>query len=411
MHSNADPSTAIYVHIARQPIFDIHRHIFAYELLFREMQGLKLGELDGDRATSSLLSTIFLTESIERIVGNKPCCVNFTENLLLGAVAHSFPRHRMIVEILEDVAPSLEVVAACRRLVDLGYRLALDDFIFKQDLLPLVELADIVKLDYQCSSPDEIEQMIRYLKPCKVKLLAEKVETYAEFAHAQKLGFHYFQGYFFARPESLQIKDIAPSRTSWFNLLAELAGSCPNLRRLEQIITMDVALSYKLLRYINSSYFSLIKNIDSVHQAIVYLGEQKLRRFIFLAVISILATDKPMELMRLSLIRARFCEQLADCCGCRDESGSFFSLGLFSLIDAIMDEPMDNILSKLPLSDEMKNALSRQEGYFAPYLETVVAYERGETEKCFHHLQQLGLDPAQMYKLYLEAVNFSFTVF
>jgi EAL and modified HD-GYP domain-containing signal transduction protein len=201
------------VHIARQPIFDIHKKLFAYELLFRQTLGLRLGELSGDRATTSLLSTTFLTEGIEKIAGNKPCFINFTKNLLIREIAASFPKNKIIVEILEDVPPTVDVLEACRTLSQQGYILALDDFIFAKNLIPLVELVNIIKIDYRLSTTDEIERTLYRLARFNLKFLAEKIETYAEFEHARKLGFHYFQGYFFARPESLRITD-ANSRRS-----------------------------------------------------------------------------------------------------------------------------------------------------------------------------------------------------
>lgn len=162
------------VHIARQPVFDAHKKLFAYELLFRQTMGLHLGELSGDRATTSLLSTAFLTEGIEKIAGNKPCFINFTENLLLKEIAPSFPKNKIIVEILEDVQPTAEVVAACRNLSQLGYILALDDFVYAKHLLPLVELANIIKVDYRLSSPQEIERLQHRLSHFSIKYLAEK---------------------------------------------------------------------------------------------------------------------------------------------------------------------------------------------------------------------------------------------
>ena len=165
----------MYVYIARQPIFDTQKRVFAYELLFRQSQGLYLGQLSGDRATTSLLSSTFLTEGIERIAGNKPCFINFTENLLLKEIAPSFPKTKIIVEILEDVSPTPEVIAACRHLSELGYILALDDFVYQKNLLPLIALANIIKIDYRLLAGDEIERMLYRLTRFNLKFLAEKI--------------------------------------------------------------------------------------------------------------------------------------------------------------------------------------------------------------------------------------------
>lgn len=398
----------MHVHIARQPIFDGYKKLFGYELLFRQAQGLQLGELSGDRATTSLLSTAFLTEGIEQIAGNRPCFINFTENLLVQEIAPSFPKTKIIVEILEDVRPTPEVIAACRHLSELGYILALDDFVYEKNLLPLIELANIIKIDYQLSSSDDIERMLYRLGHYSLKFLAEKIETHEEFDHARKLGFHYFQGYFFARPESLQIVEIASNKISLLNLLAEINRPQTTVDRLEQIIAADVAVSYKLLRYINSAFYYLLKQVDSIRQAIIYLGEREIRRFVTLVIVSELAADKPAELVRLSVIRARWCELMAENSQRRtQETAEFFLLGLFSLIDAILDKPMEQMMELLPLSDEVKEALTSQSGSHAPFLQAMLSYEQGQSKECLRHLRTIRVDPAKVYDFYLEAVKFS----
>lgn len=395
------------VHIARQPIFDIHKKLFAYELLFRQTLGLHLGELSGDRATTSLLSTAFLTEGVEAIAGNKPCFINFTKNLLVKEIAASFPKNRVIVEILEDVPPSPEVLAACSALSQQGYILALDDFVYAKEILPLIELVNIIKIDYQLLTTDQIERTFHRLARFHLKFLAEKIESYEEFEHARKLGFHYFQGYFFARPESLRITEIASNKINLLRLLAEINNRQTTVTRLEEIITTDVAITYKLLRYINSAFFYLLKEVESVRQAIIYLGEREIRRFVTLVLISELAVDKPRELVRLSVVRARFCELLADRCPQEVNGSELFLLGLFSLIDALLDVPMDQMMEKLPLSDAIKEALIRGEGPYAPFLTAVIAYEKGETVNCLVALAQLQADKKGLSTLYLQAVQFA----
>ncbi|MBM9614595.1 HDOD domain-containing protein [Desulfobulbus rhabdoformis] len=395
------------VYIARQPIFDAHKKIFAYELLFRQSQGLQLGQLSGDRATTSLLSTAFLTEGIEKVAGNRPCFINFTQNLLLQEIAPTFPKNKIIIEILEDVEAIPEVVTACRRLSELGYILALDDFVYEKNLLPLIELTNIIKIDYRLSTTDEIERMLYRLSRFSIRFLAEKIETYEEFEHARKLGFHYFQGYFFAKPESLKITEIASNKISLINLLTEINKAEPTVDQLETIIETDVSISYKLLRYINSSFYHLLKEVDSIRQAIIYLGDQEIRRFVTLVIVSELAAEKPPELIRLSIIRARWCQLVAEDCKQVTDSGEFFLLGLFSLIDAILDKPMQQVLEMLPLSDSIKEALSSKEGPYSPFLLVLLTYEKGQTKECLCNLRKIKAAPAKVYDHYLEAVQFS----
>lgn len=395
------------VHIARQPIFDSRKKIFAYELLLRQFQETNGDQLSGDRVTTNLLSSAFLTEDIERITGSKPCFINFSENLLLKELAPSFPKTKIIIDIPKEVSPSREVIAACRHLSEQGYILALDDFAYHTNLLPLIELANIIKIDCRPLADDIIERMLDHLARFSLKLLAEKIETHGAFEHARKLGFHYFQGYFFAEPESLRIVEIASNTLSLLNLLAEVNRPSTSLEKLEQIIASDVAISYKLLRYINSAFYSLLKEVNSIRQALIYLGEQEIRRFVTLVIVSELAADKPAELVRLSIIRARWCQLLAENSQRAQETGEFFLLGLFSLIDAILDKPKAQLMKMLPLSDQVREALTLQEGPFAPFLQAIITYEQGHSKLCLRHLREIRVDPAKMYDFYLEAVQFS----
>jgi EAL and modified HD-GYP domain-containing signal transduction protein len=395
------------VSIARQPIFTAQKKLFAYELLFRQTLGLNLGELSGDRATTSLLSTAFLTEGIEKVAGNKPCFINFTKNLLVKEIANFFPKNIIIVEILEDVPASTDVMAACIKLSQLGYLIALDDFVFKKDLIPLIELANIIKIDYRISTTDEIERMLYRLARYDIKYLAEKVETHEEFEHARKLGFHYFQGYFFAKPESIRMKEVSSIKTSKLRLLAEINKKDTSMENLEKIIEGDVAIAYKLLRYINSAYYYLLSEVTSIRQAIVYLGEREIRRFVILVVISELAAEKPNELLRLSLVRAKFCELLAAACHFAADASELFLLGLFSMIDAILDTPMKQAMEKLPLADPVKEALTLQEGPYVPFLQAIISYEQGRSKECLQALKTLKVNSHEVYDMYLAALNFS----
>jgi len=395
------------VYVARQPIFDIHQKLFAYKLLIGQASGPGLEELNGDRATSSLLTTAFLTEGIEKIAGSTPCFISFTENLLLQHVAAAFPKNRLIIDIPADVPASAEVLEACRTLSHQGYILALDDSFCKKERLPLLELVNIIKFDCQLSTWGAIERTMHRLAPFNLKFFAERVESLQELENAKKLGSNYFQGYFFACPQSLRITEVASNKANLLRLLAEVNKPQFTIDSLEQIIAADVAIAYKLLRYINSAFFSLLHQVESIRQAIVYLGEQEIRRFVTLMLISELAVDKPAELVRLSVIRARFCELLAEECRDQEDASELFLLGLFSLIDALLDAPMALMMEKLPLSDRIKEALMLRQGPFAPFLDATIAYEKGCTEDCLIALGKLRVNRKKVYDIYLEAIKFS----
>lgn len=393
--------------IARQPIFNFNKRLFAYELLYRGTKSRSLVNIGGERATTSLLSGAFLTEGLERISNNKPCFINFTEELLLSDIVENFPKNKIIIEILEDVQPTAEVINACKNLKKEGYILALDDFVFHRKLSPLIELADIIKFDIQLTPVNTIHKALHYLSRYDIELLAEKVETHEEFTKAGKLGFTYFQGYFFAKPEVMHIKELETSQVHLLTLVAEINKRETSISKLTQIITADVSLSYKLLRYINSAYFYLIKRVESITHAITYLGEDEIRRFVTLVAISELASKKPTELIRLVTIRAKFCEQLGLHSGWMTNPDELFLLGLFSLLDAMLDNPMGAILEKVPVSDEIKQALITETGPLAAFLKTAIQYEKGEHDNYLETLQHIEVNTSDIHTLYLDAVAYA----
>ena len=393
------------VYIARQPIFNRHKKVYAYELLFRETLGAKLGQVSGERATTSVLSSAFLTEGIEKISGSRPCFVNFTQWLLGRNIAEVFPSNKIIIEILEDVEPTNEVMTACRSLSEKGYLIALDDFVYEKKLIPLIELADIIKVDFRLSTMTEIERMLYRLSRYSLQFLAEKVETHDEFEKALRLGFSYFQGNFFCKPEVLRIREVPSVKVNMVNLLAEVHRRKTSVERLETIISRDLGLTYKLLRYINSAYYYLLHEVTSVRQAIIYLGAGEIRRFVTLVLISELATDKPEELVRISIIRGRFCELLAGYADPPLDEAELFLVGLFSLLDALLDVPMKEVVRSLPLSEAVIQALVENTGVLFPYLRLVRAYEQQLRAICLKTCRDLGIPPSELAGHYLKAVE------
>lgn len=396
--------------IARQPIFNTRKNLYAYELLYRGLAGLNLSQIGGDRATSALLTSSFFTEGLEKISNGRPCFVNFTEELLLQNVAANFPSDKIIVEILEDVRPTPAVIDACRRLKKQGYTLALDDFVFDRKLMPLIELADIIKFDFRLTPVLQVKEALRSLAPYRIHLLAEKVESYEEFDQAKSLGFTYFQGYFFAKPEVLQIRELAASRITLLSLVIEVNRPEIERKRLTELISSDVSISYKLFRYINSAYFSLLSRIDSIPYAITFLGEIEVRRFITMLAISAMASNKPAELVRLAVIRAKFCEGLARLSRQRPNPDELFMVGLFSLLSAMLDAPVEKIFREVPISRNAILALTRLKGPFAGFLQAVIAYEHGEAETFRRFLTDLKVPGEKVAETYLRAVYYADTL-
>ncbi|AGF79363.1 EAL and modified HD-GYP domain-containing putative signal transduction protein [Desulfocapsa sulfexigens DSM 10523] len=394
------------VFVARQPIFDSRKKLFAYELLFRTGMANAFPDLDGETATSSLLSSSFFTVGIEQISGGHRSFINFTEDLLLKGTPAMLPAENVVVEVLENVNPTEEVREACRELVAKGYDLALDDFVFTEEWLPLVKIAKVIKIDFRLTPIAEIESIIETVKPYKCKLLAEKIETYDEFQQALEMGFVYFQGYFFAKPEVLRNKDIPSSQLTLLQLITEVNRTEFDVNTLEKLINQDVSVSFKLLKYLNSAFFYRVHPISSIRQAIAFLGERGVRQFVSLIATSKLSESKPSELLRTSIIRARMLELIAESQG-KSNSCDFFMLGLFSLIDAMLDNSMTYLMEQLPLTDSVKDALAKRRGNKLPYLQAVESYETGNWEKFEETLDLVGADRDRFPAFYLDAVGWA----
>lgn len=391
------------VFVARQPIFNRHKRIFAYELLFRTSMANAFPEVDGETATSSLLSSTFMTIGIDNISGGHKVFINFTEELLLRGTPTLLPKDKILVEVLEDVTPSPDIIEACLALQKKGYELALDDFVFKKNLIPLIKISQIIKVDFRLTPKEEIRQLVEALSAYPCKLLAEKVETYEEFQHALALGFSYFQGYFFSKPEILRNKDISSSQLTIMQLICEVNRVEFDVTTLEKLINKDVSISYKLLNYLNSAFFSRLQPLSSIRQAIAYLGERGIRLFVSLVATSHLASKKPDELMKASIVRARFLEQLGD--EVKKTSGEFFMLGLFSLIDAMLDNSMEYLIRQLPLTADVSEALVKRSGPLFPYLMLVELYEVGDWDEIERTLAVMHLKGERIIEFYLDALK------
>ncbi|GAB6191189.1 EAL and HDOD domain-containing protein [Desulfocastanea catecholica] len=394
--------------IARQPILDINKRLYGYELLYRGASGNMLGQVSGEQATASLLSSAFLTGDIEIISNNRLCFINFTKDLLENNLPLNFPKTKIVVEILEDIEPTAEIISMCRNLKENGYTLALDDFVYDRKFEPLLELVTIVKIDVRLTPLNTLVRTLNHLKYHQVKLLAEKVETENEFVLANRMGFSYFQGYFFCRPEKIRIREISSIKANLLRLLAEMARKECDIDRLRDIISTDVAITYKLLRFLNSAYFYRLQEIKSVTHAVAFLGEKELRRFVMLIVISELASEKPEELVRMVLVRAKFCELLGNSVSLSgSECSDLFIIGLFSLLDAMLDMPMSGILEKLPINAVVKDTLLGKVNTYTGFLRLSEAFERNRKTECKKLQYDLLLTDDQLRESYLESVKYA----
>lgn len=366
--------------LARQAIFDRERKLYGYELLYRSHTGA--GAFDGtaaDVATMQVLSNTLMSIGPDKVLGGKKAFVNFDHRLLRENMHAALPQDSVIIEILETVEPTEDLVALCRSVAGQGYSLALDDFTDEADREPLTHLVKVIKIDIRVTSREEQERMLAVYKPRGINMLAEKVETYAEFDWARRAGYDLFQGYFFARPVIVRSQQIPAVKTSCLRLLREIQQPEIDFGRVESLLREDVALTYKLMRYINSAMFSRRTEIRSIGLALMALGEDGLRRWVALATLPTLATDKPTELLTLSLLRARFCEKLSELTPDR-KPGQAFLMGMFSLLDALIDQPLDEALRAVDLGREVTEALlgvGEDDNSLARLHELILHYEQG----------------------------------
>lgn len=395
------------VFVGRQPIFDQHLSLQAYELLFRSglQNAAVIGshDFDQDMATTNVMLNTFIDIGLEQLVESYPAYINLSRSFLTGSLPLPFAPEQVVLEILEDIKSEPEVIAAIKGLKEKGYTIALDDFINVTDMHELVEVVDIIKVDIQPLSTEELSDLVSKLRQIKpdICLLAEKVEDNDAFEHCKSLGFELFQGYFFCRPQIVEGARLSGNRLEMLNLMAEMQDTDTDFARLEYLIARDVALSYRLLRYINSAAFSMRRTIESIRQVLTLLGMNKIKNIVCLILLSEI-DDKPKELMTLSMIRGKMCELLAQREGL-EGADQYFTVGLFSLLDAIMDQPLPELVNNLPLADMVKDALLEHKGEAGQILSLVEQFESGRWDR----LMEQRVSPETITGAWIDAVQWA----
>lgn len=390
--------------VARQPIFDQNQEVSAYELLYRSELYNGYTNPDGDRATTDVITNSLLLIGLDTLTRGKKAFINFTRNLLENEVATLLPTGLTVIEILEDIEPDEKILEACKRLKKMGYQLALDDFTYDHKFKPLIELADIIKVDFKVTGTEERKAIINRIGKNK-KYLAEKVETREDFIHALEIGYSYFQGYFFSKPIIVSGKDIPGNKLIYLQLLKDLHSQGFDFDQIESLFKRDVSLSYKLLKYINSASFSLRSEINSIKQALVMLGQKEVGKWLTLVALKGIGEDKPDELFVTSICRAIFCELIAPKVGLYNCRSDLFLLGMFSLIDAFLGQPLSTILTGLPISIEIKKALLGEQSLFKDVYNLVLFYEKGDWENLHEITVKLGLDEAEVIRFYIDSLE------
>lgn len=397
----------MYFYAARQPILNTEKELFAYELLFRDGVDNVFPDIDEDEATSRIIEGTQINVGIEEFTDHKPAFINFTLDTILKRYPTMMSPESVVVEILETVQPGKRLLAAVQELKSRGYTIALDDYEHKPVWKHFFPHIDIIKFDLRAMPLAEIASIVNELKEFpNIDLLAEKVETQEEFEQCKAMGFKYFQGYFFSKPELVKAKSLSPAQMTLAELLYETSNKNIDLPKITQIFERDVNLSYKLLRYSNSAAFKRRAEISNIKQALVVLGQHELKKFLSLLFTAQVNNSKPDELLKMAMVRARFCELLATEDGNEDSSKAFLA-GMMSLIDAILDESIEKILEQLPLSVEIKEALTENQGRLADFLNLATAYERGNWQQESEYEKCMTFGCSKVPELYADAVNWA----
>ncbi|VAX01509.1 Predicted signal transduction protein [hydrothermal vent metagenome] len=389
------------VYIGRQPIYDASLNVFAYELLFRSGEVNEANFIDGDHATTEVILNTFTEIGLTKIIGKHLAFINLTRSFLLGIYPLPECQEQVVLEILEDIEIDEQIIAAVKKLSKQGYTIALDDFFYHKKLEPLIELAQIIKIDLLALTREELVEHVKILRKYDVKLLAEKVETQEEFEFCQKLQFDYYQGYFFCKPKIISGVRPPANKMAAMRVLSKLHDTSINAKEVEELILQDITMSIRLLRYINSSMYHVNRKVESVAHAITLLGLSTVKSVATLVVLSKME-DKPQELIITSLVRAKMSEYLAQ----RMEpelKDMAFTTGLFSIIDAVMDKPMEEVLAQLPLYEEIIECLIHGKGKLSKILSSVIAYERNDLEA----LKHCEIASDDLRKAYLSAVSWT----
>ncbi len=403
--TTSDPPQDVFV--GRQPILDRKGNTFAYELLFRG--GQQNSHIDGgsDADSNQLIYNCLNVMGYEKITAGKKGFVNFTTNLLLDESYAILPAKSVVIELLETVMPTPDVIQACQKLKNAGYTLALDDFIYSTEFEPLIELADIIKIDFLLTNEIQRKPLVRLLKQRGKIMLAEKVETQEEFDRAMVEGFDYFQGYYFSKPEVIKSQQAASPISTYLKMLSVINDPAVEFEKINQVIQHDPALCYKLLKYLNSASFSLQGKITSIKHATTLLGLVQLRKWASLLCTSMISSAKPIALTNSALTKARFCELVAETQDHATEPFEYFLCGLLSSIDAMTDQPMEKALDNIQLPQNINDALIMQKGKMAQVLALATAYEKADYPQVHRITQDINLEIDAGKNFFLDAIQWT----
>ncbi|MFZ7133785.1 MAG: EAL and HDOD domain-containing protein [Eubacteriales bacterium] len=392
------------VFVARQPIFNRLKDVVAYELFYRKHGENSLEVMNKDSASATVIMNSFFTIGLEKIAENKHVFIKFTDTLLNYDIATLLNKEKTVIEIMSEIQ-NTDLIKICEDLKCKGYQIALDDYtLINNDVFDdIIHYVDIIKVDFLINSLMDREDIVKKLSPFGVKLLAERVENIEDFQEAYNMGFDYFQGYFFSKPEIIADEDIPSFKLNSLHIINELNRVEPDYDIIAEIMKRDLSLSYKLLRLVNSVVFNLSERIQSLRHALVFLGFNELRKFMYLLLLYDMCQDKPGELIKTSLVRAKFGELL-----CNDlnnfNKNEIFLMEMFSLIDGMLNKPLQNILEELPLQERAKDALQGSNNEYFDIHQLILAYEGANWEKTQEICNKLSIDDKGLSNYYIKSI-------
>ncbi len=395
------------IYIGRQPILDKNYNIVAYELLFRSSEKNYFPGIEDFQATAHVVYSVLSSVNFECLAGSKRVFINFPRKLLIEGIPELLSPSKVVIEILEDVELDKELIDACKSLVSQGYSLALDDFFIKPGIEQLLKISSIIKVDWRATSLSRIKELLQELSIFRhLKFLAEKVETLKEVETARELGFEYYQGYFFYKPEVLRSKEASVSRWSYIELLEQLQKPNIDWVDLERIISKDAVLSYKLLRFVNSPHIGLRNKISSLKQACIILGINKIKKWLSMMLLAQATGNNNSIILINAFIRAKFCEGIGHIvCKNTEIPDMLFLTGLLSLLDVIFGSPMNELLEPLHLDNRVCECLLRHKGPLAPFLIMTVAYEKGDFHLVNKLAKRFSISSEAITNCYIEAIK------
>ncbi|MGN0679109.1 MAG: EAL and HDOD domain-containing protein [Oscillospiraceae bacterium] len=394
------------VYMARQPIFDLENNVYAYELLYRSNAAKnEYTGVSGDESTADVFTNTFFGLDMKNVIGNARAFINFTENLLLRGIPKMISPEILVVEVLENQLTSPALLDAVADLRERGYIIALDDFEYSGAYNDLFRLGDLVKIDFRAStkSIEETAYVCRYSNKI---MLAEKIETREEFEYAKKLGCTFMQGYYFAKPAMMTGYSTQPVPVNLLEVMRLLSNSDVEISAISDVLERDSAMTQRILRLINSVYFGVANKVSSITQAILVLGLDCLREWVYLMGMQKLIGNDSIELSRLALLHAKFCRKAAKLIPeAEDGCESFYLMGLLSMIVFADERALPQALDEFPLSDEIKDGIMRRGGLYSDVFELALAYTSGEWETVDQIAEKYDIPSDRLSEIFVECTK------